>query len=90
MGPNVRALLAGGKGKVPFTRAGPSSNGRTADFGSVNGGSNPPGPILPNELASMAIHHRHLPGARDVMSSQQAPTKLRTDFGDQALAVIMR
>jgi len=23
---------------------GPSSNGRTADFGSVNGGSNPPGP----------------------------------------------
>jgi hypothetical protein len=24
---------------------GPSSNGRTADFGSVNGGSNPPGPI---------------------------------------------
>jgi hypothetical protein len=27
------------------TIAGPSSNGRTADFGSVNGGSNPPGPI---------------------------------------------
>ena len=26
------------------SRGGPSSNGRTADFGSVNGGSNPPGP----------------------------------------------
>src|SRR3954447_13058768 len=26
---------------------GPSSNGRTADFGSVNGGSNPPGPTVP-------------------------------------------
>src|SRR6185503_8936171 len=26
---------------------GPSSNGRTADFGSVNGGSNPPGPTAP-------------------------------------------
>lgn len=27
------------------TRTGPSSNGRTSDFGSENGGSNPPGPI---------------------------------------------
>ena len=26
-------------------RTGPSSNGRTSDFGSENGGSNPPGPI---------------------------------------------
>src|SRR3989475_12882216 len=26
--------------------AGPSSNGRTPDFGSGNGGSSPPGPIL--------------------------------------------
>jgi len=27
------------------SRTGPSSNGRTSDFGSENGGSNPPGPI---------------------------------------------
>src|SRR4051812_47560396 len=30
--------------------SGPSSNGRTADFGSVNGGSNPPGPIGRGEV----------------------------------------
>ena len=54
-----------GKGGVTFVVAagalafkaevhvsGPSSNGRTADFGSVNGGSNPPGPI---ELSSSEV-----------------------------------
>ena len=34
--------------------SGPSSNGRTADFGSVNGGSNPPGPIALRSARSSA------------------------------------
>ena len=34
---------------------GPSSNGRTADFGSVNGGSNPPGPIGVSKFCSSLL-----------------------------------
>jgi hypothetical protein len=42
---------------------GPSSNGRTADFGSVNGGSNPPGPIPPQRrsLSILDIDLQRLP-----------------------------
>src|SRR6478672_9400062 len=34
---------------------GPSSNGRTADFGSVNGGSNPPGPTAPSLCPTIGL-----------------------------------
>src|SRR5256885_13163166 len=37
-------------------RAGPSSNGRSPDFGSGNGGSNPPGPIPPSRARPMTPH----------------------------------
>src|SRR5688572_13728866 len=41
---------------------GPSSNGRTADFGSVNGGSNPPGPIgLTKFCSSLLLQVAHEP-----------------------------
>src|SRR5256714_13612847 len=37
-------------------QTGPSSNGRTPDFGSGNGGSNPPGPIPPSRARPMTPH----------------------------------
>ena len=52
------------------TLSGPSSNGRTADFGSVNPGSNPGGPIptcdQPSRFSSTptaSAEHRQDPGA---------------------------
>src|SRR5690242_16196635 len=48
-------------------QTGPSSNGRTADFGSVNGGSNPPGPITVGTLwSSLVVQYRpaHSSGPR--------------------------
>src|SRR5207253_5701669 len=41
-------------------RAGPSSNGRTPDFGSGNGGSNPPGPT-PFSLRIVSALREQLP-----------------------------
>ena len=51
--PHENPVILAGPVIGPFTAhclpltgfSGPSSNGRTADFGSANGGSNPPGPI---------------------------------------------
>jgi hypothetical protein len=47
-GSGFRALPLDDKFGFWQVLTGPSSNGRTADFGSVNGGSNPPGPIALN------------------------------------------
>ena len=50
--------------------AGPSSNGRTADFGSVNGGSNPPGPIeLTKSCFSLLLQSDRVPLLRVTLDS---------------------
>ncbi len=63
---------------------GPSSNGRTADFGSVNGGSNPPGPIAltfssPVSCPSLTARLQSLSVSPDPTSSP-APPRRRHDF----------
>ena len=55
---------------------GPSSNGRTADFGSVNGGSNPPGPILLSDFCPRMLDR---PGKPPTVAARPLHSRLGLD-----------
>ena len=65
---------------------GPSSNGRTADFGSVNGGSNPPGPMaLSSPWANLVDQFLSLIGRRNAnepSSPGPGPRRLKPSLRD--------
>ena len=63
-------------------RTGPSSNGRTSDFGSENGGSNPPGPIgLSNSVGRFV---GQVPSVSRQMDHDSSPDSVPRDIGTAA------